>query len=109
MKSEYSKFLEKVAIDHGMDLTRKVAFGNPLENSMFNNVIDGALKGLEMVAIGTLDFKLTGIVKLLQSWVKDKREELARTKHETQYGHGSYNPSSGYQVDSNPYGSGSYY
>ena len=65
---------------------RKEAFGNPLENSSWSTLIDGALKGLEMIALATFDWKLTAIVKLLQSWIKDKREEMAAEKEQ---GHGS--------------------
>ena len=111
MKEEYSKFLEKVAIDAGLDpAMTKQAFGNPLENSMFANSLDAGLKALELVAMGSLDMKLIGIIKLLQSWISDKKEDLARSKHETQYGHGSYDSGSGStNIDTNPYGNGSYY
>lgn len=56
-------------------LSRKTADQNPLENSMWENMIDGALKGLEIVAVASLDWRLMGIVKLLQSWLSEKREE----------------------------------
>lgn len=77
--------------------------GNPLDNSMWENMIDGALKALEIVAITSLDWKLTGIVKLLQSWLKDRREEKQQSQLHIQYGYnyeltnpGGYrNPSDG--------------
>lgn len=111
MKSEYSNFLKTILEDDGYGLTpmstvskqvlkksliaaTKIAQQNPLANSMWENLIDGALKGLEVVAIGSLDWKLTAIVKLLQSWIKDKREEKAREQYETQYGAGSYDQQS---------------
>lgn len=65
---------------------------NIMENSMWSNMIDGALKALEIVSISSFDWKLIGIVKLLQSWVKDKREEARRKEIDTQYG-------TGYQTD----------
>lgn len=107
MKQEYTTFLKKVLEDDGYGITpmsgvsakvlkksiaaaTRIAQQNPLDNSMWSNLIDGALKGLEVVAIGSLDWKLTAIVKLLQSWIKDRREEKAKAQHETQYGAGSY-------------------
>ena len=75
----------------------KSAQQNPLENSMWENMIDGALKALEVIAISSFDWKLTGIVKLLQSWLKDKREEKKKKNMQQQYGvdweqnSGSYN------------------
>ena len=79
MKKEYNDFLKKVLDEEGygvlpmsrhsqsllrkvIKLSGKVAQQNPLENSMWGNLIDGALKGLEVVAIGSLDWKLTAIV-----------------------------------------------
>lgn len=125
MKQEYSNFLKTVLEDDGYGLTpmsrismkvlkrslaaaTKLAQQNPLENSMWENLIDGALKGLEIVAIGSLDWKLTAIVKLLQSWIKDKREEKARIQQETQYGAGSYGQQSFNYDTSFNYG-GTYY
>ncbi len=56
---------------------------NILDNSMWSTMIDGALKALEIVSLASLDWKLVGIVKLLQSWLKDRREEKAQ--REMQY------------------------
>jgi hypothetical protein len=77
------KKLQKVALS-------KQAFENPLTNSHWSNLIDGALKGLEFVAIASLDWKLTAIVKLLQSWINDKREEKAQKERSEQWGANSY-------------------
>ena len=80
MKPSVEKFLEEIAKEAGYDPSKLKKSANPLENSMFNNLIDGALKGLEVVALATFDIKLTAIVKLLQSWVKDRRAELEQQK-----------------------------
>jgi hypothetical protein len=89
MKEEYTKFLEKVARDYNYPV-RKLSFLNPFSNDMFARAVDGALKGLEMVSLATFDFKLTAIVKLLQSWVKDKRDELKKEQIQAQYGSGAW-------------------
>ena len=88
MRNEYEQFLKKVARDTGYDFNnlKKVAFMNPLSNQMFATALSGALKGLEMVSIATFDFKLTAIVKLLQAWLKEKREDLEKERIQTQYG-----------------------
>lgn len=99
MEEKYENFLKRVLDKEGMShlysrasmrkasrLMEKLGFQNPLENSGWSNLIDGALKGLEIVAIATFDWKLTGIVKLLQSWIQDKREELAKEKQDREYG-----------------------
>lgn len=65
---------------------RKTGFMDIFGNGSWANLIDGALKGLEIVAIATMDWKLTGIVKLLQSWIKDRREEEATQKQQLLYG-----------------------
>ena len=108
MKIEHERFLEQVAKEAGYDLNKKTAQQNPLENSMWGNMIDGALKGLEIVAISSFDLKLTAIVKLLQSWLKDRREEKRQQDLQTQYGAGyseSYSDSSlDYNFDINPWG-----
>ena len=91
MKKEYSDFLIKLAKDYGMpDLPSKKAFLNPLANDMFARLLSGALKGLETVALASFDFKLTAIVKLLQAWMTDKRNEIEKERQQTQFGAGSY-------------------
>ena len=107
MEQNREKWLEKVALEAGYDLKKKGQALNPLENSMWENMLDGALKALEVVAISTFDMKLTAIVKLLQSWLKDKREEKARKQQQAMYGAG-YNESKNddsfsYDFNINPY------
>jgi len=85
MRPSEEKFLLETLEKAGFDF-KKTAESNPLENSMFENMIDGALKALEVVSIATFDWKLVGIVKLLQSWLNDKREEKSRKKKEREYG-----------------------
>ena len=92
MKAEEELFLRQI-VGNLHTLDKRVATDDILDNSMWSNLIDGALKGLEIVAIGTLDWKLTGIVKLLQSWLKDKREETALKKQKELYGAGYSAPS----------------
>lgn len=60
----------------------KSAAENPLDNSFWANLIDGALKGLDVVAMATMDIKLFTISKLLQSWLKEKREEKAKQEQD---------------------------
>jgi len=99
MEEKYEKLLRKVLDKEGLShlysrksvrraarLLEKLGFQNPLENGSWSNLIDGALKGLEFVAIASFDWKLTGIVKLLQSWIKDKRQEMAEQKQTQEYG-----------------------
>lgn len=74
------------SVNKAAGLMEKLGFENPLENSSWANLIDGALKGLEIVALASFDWKLTGIVKLLQSWLADKREEQATQLQQQQYG-----------------------
>ena len=107
MEVKVAKFLEKVAREAGYDLSKRGQALNPLENSMWENMLDGALKALEVVAISTFDMKLTAIVKLLQSWLKDKREEKARKQQEAMYGKGysesNKDDSFSYNFNINPY------
>lgn len=107
MRPDYEKLLERVAKEAGYDLSKKGQALNPLENSMWENMLDGALKALEVVALATFDLKLTAIVKLLQSWLKDKRAEKAQKAQEAMYGAGyneSYKDDSfSYSFDINPY------
>jgi len=62
---------------------------NPMENPYWMSLLDGAAKALEVVAIGTLDWKLGAISKLLQSWLEDKRVEYAEQTRKTEYGYNS--------------------
>ena len=78
MQHEEEKFLKGVVEEAGLDFGRvqKRSYANPLEFAMFRHLVEGALAGLSEVAIKTMDWKLTGIVKLLQSWVNEKTGEL---------------------------------
>jgi hypothetical protein len=60
---------------------------NPVENPYWMNLLEGAAKALTVVAIGTLDWKLGAISKLLESWLDDKRREYAETQRKTEYGY----------------------
>lgn len=48
---------------------------NPLGDPMSKDLIEGALRSLEFVAMNSMDYKLTVITKLLQSWMKEKQGE----------------------------------
>ncbi len=97
----------KLIIGDDIDKFKKSAQSdNPLENSMWSNMIDGGIKALEAVAILSLDWKLTGIVKLLQSWLKDKREDKRIKDTERQFGSGYDDDKSNLNQD--PFG-GTYY
>lgn len=77
MRTEDQDYLLSIAKRYGFDDSLlKLAYTNPVDNSMFNKLIEGALKSLETVAIHTLDYKLTAIVKLLQVWLIEKQNEF---------------------------------
>jgi len=77
MNDQDSKYLENIAKRSGYDFKRKKrSFINPMENSMFREMIYIALKYMEQISVQTMDWKLTAITKLLQAWV-DERETLA--------------------------------
>ncbi len=63
----------------GVDFSDRAAMhkdaANPLDNSYWKNLIFGSIKGLTEVAKGSMDWKLTAIVKLFQSWLEDKEAE----------------------------------
>ena len=82
------KLLKVVLGRYNAERMEKAAQESVIENSMWANMIDGALKALEFVAIASLDWKLTAIVKLLQSWLSDKREEKTKREQQTLYGVG---------------------
>jgi hypothetical protein len=107
MRSEYTEFLKRVASDSGLDMS-KTAMMNPLENDMFARLINGAVKGLETVAIASFDFKLVAISKMLRVWYDDKMKELQKNKIQTQYGadawdESKYQPNDPYSGYSNFY------
>jgi len=88
MKRAEKEYLRQVVgkdVMHRLEkYSRMNKASNILDNSMWSNMIDGALKALEIISIASFDWKLIGIVKLLQSWLKDQREEKARLELETQ-------------------------
>lgn len=51
------------------------AGANPLDNSYWENLIRGAEKSLTTVSTHSMDWKLTAITKLLQSWLADREAE----------------------------------
>jgi len=83
-KCSTDKFLEifQKASASGM---QKEAF-NPLENSHFVTLLESALKGLEYVGYGTMDWKLLTIIELIRSYMKEKKEELESSKRNKDYG-----------------------
>lgn len=88
MRPETEKFLwEFLRRAKGLHLYQGKRASNPVENPYWMNLLDGAAKALEVVAIGTLDWKLGAISKLLQSWLGDKRKEYAETQRKTEYGY----------------------
>ena len=87
MRPEDEKFLRSVIKESGRDFLARRTASNPLDNSYWANLVDGALTALEVVAIGSLDWKLTAIVKLFKSWLKDKREEQRDLQVKTEYGY----------------------
>lgn len=91
MKDYELRALAEIAREYGLfeKLKGKKA-QNVLDNSMWSNMIDGALKALEIIAVASLDWKLTAIVKLLQSWLKDRKEEQAKAKQKKDWGYGYY-------------------
>lgn len=69
-----------------IEASHKTANQNPLENSMWANMLDGALKAVEVVSVATFDYKLLAITKLLQSWISEKREEIRKTHQDVTLG-----------------------
>ena len=65
-----NKLLKKIAQDIGYDFNRQSG-ENPLDDPMQRNLVEGALKALERVAVQSLDYKLIAIAKLLQNWIKE--------------------------------------
>lgn len=75
MKKDYKEFLERVAKEHGISITEKKAFLGIFENPYWSDLLEKAVGFLSIVAIGSGDFRLAGILALLKSWIKDKRVE----------------------------------
>ncbi len=87
----------------------KVADQNPLENSMWENMIDGALKALTVISVASFDYKLLMISKLLESWVSDRREEKRKSKQDLTLGVNYNITHPGVSITTDPYGGRSLY
>jgi hypothetical protein len=113
MKAVEIQLLEQLAQEYGIfeKMGKRRVAQDVLENSMWANMINGALKALETIAIMSLDWKLTAIVKLLQSWLKDQREKQEQKKQESEWGAGYHSDT--YNQGGSPYdqsyGGGTYY
>ena len=90
-------------------LLNKTADTNPMENSLWENLVDGALKGLNVVAIASMDWKLLAVARLLQSWVEEKREEKRKKQQDLTLGVNYNITHPGVSVTTDPYGGRSYY
>ena len=88
MRPETERFLGSVLERaRAWPLYRGKRASNPMDNPYWMSLLDGAAKALEVVAIGTLDWKLGAISKLLQSWLEDKKKEHAELTRKTEYGY----------------------
>lgn len=74
-----NQFLDKIVAGVKFPHT---ASANPLENSYWKYLINIAVDGLEVVARGSLDMKLTAIVKLLQAWIEQKEADQAEAEYQ---------------------------
>jgi|GEM_PF-4508464 len=100
MKRAEKEYLRQVVgkdVMHRLEkYSRMNKASNILDNTMWSNMIDGALKALEIISIATFDWKLIAIVKLLQSWLKDQREEKKQEEMQSQsYSDTNYDPWAG--------------
>jgi hypothetical protein len=107
---EHDPLVREILDQHKECSLNKTAEINALENSMFENMVDGALKALVVISAATFDWKLLTITKLLESWISDRREEKRKKQQDLTLGV-NYNIThpSGVQVSPSPYGGGSYY
>jgi len=87
MRLEDEKFLWNIIKEREIGFPFKRIAQNPLENSYWGSLLNGALTALNVVAIGSLDWKLAAIVKLFQSWLKDKEEEKEELRRKTELGY----------------------
>jgi hypothetical protein len=74
MREEYKNFLEKVARENDV-LPGKEASGI-LDNQYWVELLDKSVKFLGIVAVGSGDFKLAGILALLNAWIQDKKQQV---------------------------------
>lgn len=58
---------------------------NPLANTYWGTLVRGALKSLEQVASWSMDWQLTAITKLLQSWVSDREADQVESEVDKSY------------------------
>jgi hypothetical protein len=108
MRPHEEKLLMEVVKRSGIKFPDHRVASNPLDNSWWSNLIDGALSGLEIVAIGSFDWKLVGIVKLLQSWIADRRKEKEEQNRKTEWGYNYESVGNGFNSNSGS-GSSTYY
>ncbi len=88
----------------------KTAAENPLSNSMWSNMLSGALKAIEVVSMATFDYKLLLIVKLFQNWLSEKEAEKVQQQKDLTLGKNYDITHPNFTVTpNNPYGQGSYY
>jgi len=107
---EYDPLVREILDQHKECSLNKTADQNPLENSMWENMIDGALKALTVISVASFDYKLLMISKLLESWVSDRREEKRKSKQDLTLGVNYNVTHPNFTVTpNNPYGQGSYY
>jgi hypothetical protein len=90
-------------------ILNKTSDTNPMENSLWENLVDGALKGLNVVAIASMDWKLLAVARLLQAWVEEKREEKRKKQQDLTLGVNYNITHPGVSVTTDPYGGRSYY
>jgi len=98
-------YLRRLARRLNIPVNNKVAFGGSiLDNPQHFSMIEGALKAVQFLAlVPPMDWKLATIAKLLESWLKDKKEEREQKQRELQYG-----TSNNLQIPTDPY-SNTYY
>lgn len=88
----------------------KIAAENPLSNSMWSQMLEGALKAIEVVSMATFDYKLLVVVKLFQNWLAEKKAEKEQLQRDLTLGKNYDITHPNFTVTpSNPYGPGSYY
>ncbi len=90
-------------------LLNKTAESNPLDNNFWETLVDSALKGLNVVAIASMDWKLLAVARLLSSWVEEKREEKRKKQQDLTLGVNYNITHPGVQITQDSYGGRSYY
>lgn len=87
----------------------KTAESDVLGNSMWSNMLDGALKAIEIVAIASMDWKLMTVVKIFSSWFDEKRAEKKKREQDLTLGVNYNITHPGVSVTTDPYNGRSYY